>query len=195
MSSPLFSVVMCVKNGMPYLPEALRSVAAQTYRNFELVIQDGGSTDGTLDVLRSVTGIPNLHVKSEPDAGQGQGYNRALARCTGEIIGTIDADNLLAPDALEAMASLFAERPDVAAMYGGTNLIDAQGRLADVFIPAPFDLMRMLRCELVPPFAASFFSRRVCGALLRFDDDMATCPDFDLWLRLGHLPILMVPRV
>jgi glycosyltransferase involved in cell wall biosynthesis len=195
MTRPLFSLVMCVKNGMPYVVRALESVAAQTFRDFELVVQDGASTDGTVEVLRRVEGIPEVRVESAPDSGLGEAYNRVLARCAGELVGTLDSDNLLEPDALERMAAVFRKDPHAAAIYASAILVDAQERPKAVFIPDDYDLLRMLRSELVPPLGAAFFSRRACGEALRFDARMTVSQDFDLWLRLGHLPIRRVPGV
>src|SRR4051812_31760457 len=99
---PLVSLILCVKNGMPYLPDALASVAGQSHRNIELVVQDAESNDGTLEALAAVSNrLPVVDVVSEPDAGIGDAYNRAIARCRGEIVGSIDADNVLMPDAVE----------------------------------------------------------------------------------------------
>ena len=84
---------------------------------------------------------------------------------------------------------LFGENPDSAAIYGTAQMIDAEGRSVGVFVPAEFDVHALMRCELVPPFAQSFFSPRVCGSELRFDPRLKTCADFDLWLRLSHLSI------
>ena len=120
----------------------------------------------------------------------GQASNRALRRCKGEIIGSLDADNLLEPDGLACAVEILARHPNCAALYGASKMIDAEGRFLGVFQPAAFELTRLLRCELVPPFASSFFSRRVCGPELRFDETLETCPDYDLWLRIGHLPIV-----
>src|SRR5262249_24903502 len=100
MSQPRVSLILCVKNGMPYLRDAPPSAAAQTCRDFELVVQDGASTDGSLELLRSATGLPEVSLVSAPDAGLGDGCNRAIRRCRGDIVGTIDADNLLEPDAV-----------------------------------------------------------------------------------------------
>jgi glycosyltransferase involved in cell wall biosynthesis len=168
----------------------LESLAHQSYRRFELVVQDGGSTDKTLSFLRGVKGIPAVRIASEPDRGIGQASNRALRRCRGEIIGSIDADNQLEPDALMAVLEIFARHPTCAAVYGASKLIDAEGRFQGVFDSGAFDLSRLMRCELVPPFASSFFSRRVCGRELRFDEELESCADYDLWLRIGHLPVV-----
>jgi len=183
-------VILCVKNGFSYLPQAIESLTRQSYRRFELVVQDGGSIDGTLEFLRRVKGVPALRMTSQPDSGVGQASNRALGRCRGEIIGSLDADNLLEPESLAAVVEIFVRHPTCAAVYGASKLIDAEGRFLGVFQPGPFDFSRLMRCELVPPFASSFFSRRVCGRELRFDEELKTCADYDLWLRIGHLPVV-----
>ena len=174
---------------MPYLPEAVESVRAQTFRDFELVVQDGASTDATLEYFGSLDGIPGLDVLSEADGGIGDAYARALRRCRGELVGSIDADNLLEPDALARVVAVFRERPELACLYGAVRTIDADGTVIGTFTPEPFDLVRVMSCELVPPFSTAYFSRRACGDELRVDERMTTCADYELWLRLGCLPI------
>ncbi len=174
---------------MPYLPEAVESVAAQSYRNFELIVQDGGSTDGTLEFLQRVNGIPAIQIQSEADSGVGQARNRAIQRCSGEIVGIIDADNLMEKDVLREVVDSFEKNQDCAAIYGAAKLVDSEGRCRKLFQPECFDLLRLMKCDLVPPFGTSFFSRNVCGEELRFDESLKTCEDFDLWLRISHLRI------
>ena len=193
--APRVSLILCVKNGLPFLSEALASVAAQTYRDFEVVVQDAGSTDGSLDVLERAVGIPQIDIVSEPDGGIGDAYNRAVRRCTSAIVGTIDSDNVLEPDALERIVPFFRAQPSIAATYGGSNMLNGEGEILNPWIPPQPNLLRLLTCELVPPFAASFFNRDVCGNELRFDPSLKTCADFDLWLRLFHLPISRMPHV
>ncbi len=185
---PLLSVVVCTKNGMPYLTEAMASLERQTYGHFEVIVQDAESTDGTVEFI-SARPFERLEVVSEPDGGIGDAYNRAFVRCSGAIVTTLDADNLLEADALERAVDLFGANAGSAAIYGAAQIIDAEGRSAGVFAPAEFDLHAVMRCELVPPFAQSFFSPRMCGSELRFDPELKTCADFDLWLRLSQLPI------
>ena len=175
---------------MPFLPEALASVTTQSYRQFELIVQDACSTDGSLHAIEAVEDIPSVSIVSEPDAGIGDAYNRALGRCRGEVIGTIDSDNLLAPDALENVVQIYEQNPAYAAVYGAANAIDEKGKILDRFQPMAFDPLRLLFCELVPPFASAFFFPKVCGSDLRFNPALETCADFDLWMRLSHLPIL-----
>ena len=192
---PLVSLRMCVKNGMPYLPEAIASVAAQSYRRFELVVQDGGSTDGSLEYLQSVNDIPDIRVDSRPDNGIGQAANRAVQRCKGEIIGSIACDDLLEPEALEIAVEAFSVHPDWAAIYGVGHLISPTGEITSTHIPGPFDLFDVLQQNLVPPFATAFFSKKMCGDELRFDESMKTCGDFDLWLRLSNMTVIALSQV
>ncbi len=191
---PLISVMVCVKNGMPYLPKALESLATQTYKNFEVIDQDGGSDDGSLEILQAFKDVP-LNIVSKIDAGVGQAYNRAVARCHGDIVSSLDADNLLEPDALLIAVETFHQYPEAAAIYGSVQMIDANGTPAHKYEPTPFDLLHLLSCELVPPFSTSFYSSRVCGSELRFDESLKTCADLDLWTRIGHLPIVSVQQV
>src|SRR5438093_1266207 len=111
-SLPLVSIILCVRNGMPYVRDALESVRALSYSNYELIVQDGASTDGTLEYLKRLKGFRRLSVVSEPDSGIGQGFNRALQRCHGEIVGSVDADNRLQSDALEHVVAKFAQSPN-----------------------------------------------------------------------------------
>jgi hypothetical protein len=190
--SALVSIILCVRNGMPHVREAVESVRALTYRNFELVVQDGASDDGTLEFLRSVEGLPAISIVSEPDSGIGQGFNRAVRRCQGAIVGSVDADNLLRKAALDTVVRRFAENPGAAVVYGACDMVDANRRFLHSWTPPEFDLLGLVEGAVVPPFATAFFSRERCGAELRFDEDYRTVADFDLWLRLSHLSIVRV---
>jgi hypothetical protein len=192
---PLVSLVLVVKDGMPFVAEALASVAAQAYRPLELVVQDGGSTDGTLAALEACRGLPEVRLESGADAGPADAWARALRRCRGEIVGSVDADNRLEPGAVAAAVAAFDAHPGTAAVYGRNRMIDAAGEPMFVFDPAPFEVLRVLACELVPPWAASFFSRAVCGPELRFDPGFPTSAELDLWLRIAHLPVRRIDAV
>ena len=192
MAEPRVSLILCVKNGMPYLPEAIESVRAQTFSDLEVVVQDAASTDGSLEAYSL---LDRAEIVSEPDGGVGDAYARALARCRGEIIGSIDADNLLVPQTVERAVALFDAIPDAAAIYGAVSTIRADGSSVGVWVPAEFDVIDLLTCRLVPPFSTAFFSRPRCGDALAIDPELETCADFDLWLRLAHLPIARTEEV
>jgi 2-polyprenyl-3-methyl-5-hydroxy-6-metoxy-1,4-benzoquinol methylase len=181
--------VLATKNGMPYVREAVASLEAQTLHDYEVVVQDTTSTDGTAEFLSQLR-LSNVRVASERDSGLGEAYNRAFPRCRGEIVGILDSDNLLAPDALEAVDALFLMHRTAVAIYGAVTMIDSAGQQVGSFVPEAFDQRALMRCELVPPFSSSFFHRQRCGPELRCDASLAACQDFELWLRLSDREIV-----
>lgn len=191
---PRFSIVLFTKNGMPFVPEAVASLEAQTFRDYEVVIQDAASTDGTAEFLGQLR-LPNVRMRSEPDGGLGDAYNRAFPRCRGEIVGTLDSDNLLLPNALEAVDALFREHETTVATYGAVKMIDAASREVGLFVPDAFDQRAVMSCALVPPFSTSFFHRQRCGPELRGDASLRTNQDFELWLRLSDREVVRTTTV
>ena len=174
---------------MPFVREAVASLEAQTLNDYEVVIQDAASTDGTAEFLSQLR-ISNVRMSSEPDGGLGDAYNRAFPRCRGEIVGTLDSDNLLVPNALETVDALFRKHRTAVAIYGAVRMIDARGRHIGLFVPEAFDQHALMRCELVPPFSTSFFHRQRCGSELRGDASLTAAQDFELWLRLSAREIV-----
>ena len=172
---------------MPFVPEAVLSLEAQTFDDYEIVVQDAASTDGTAEFLSQV---PNVRMASEADNGLGDAYNRAFPRCRGEIVGTLDADNLLVPNTLEAVDALFRNHWTAVVIYGAALMINASGQQVGSFVPEAFDQRAVMRCELVPPFSTSFFNRQRCGPDLRGDASLTVCQDYELWLRLSGREIV-----
>ena len=181
---PLISLVLPVKNAMPHLATMMDALRRQTYRNFEVLVQDGGSTDGTLGYLDSVQDLPRINIVSKPDRGVGQAYNRGIARAKGDLICLIGADELLDEDALAKGVQWFQRHPTAAVVYGGVRLVDEMGRVMQVFIPPAFDLNLFLHNQVEKTFAG-FFNRNLIGEDFYYDESLKTCPDFDFWIRLG----------
>ena len=186
-----------VKNGLPMLRSAIEALRRQTYRRFELLVQDGGSTDGSLEYLHSIEDLPKLEIVSEPDTGIGQAYSRGLARSKGDLVMLMSCDEVLDDDALQKGVEWFATYPRAAVVCGAMRLADAEGRIVQVFLPPAFDFDKVLHNENVPPACATILNRSRLGADLYYDESLKTCPDYDLWVRLGHRftpgEIVMVP--
>lgn len=181
---PLVSIVLPVKNGLPHIRAAVDAVRRQTYQRFELIVQDGGSTDGTLEYLDSLPQSPGLAVASAPDSGVGQAYSRGLKRSSGDLVCFAAADETLEGDALERMVAACAAHPDAVFVNGAVRMVDASGRPFEVFRPGHFELLRHLQCEVVLAFAG-LVNRRVAGDALYYDESLKTCPDYDFWIRMG----------
>ncbi len=192
---PPVSVFMFVRNGAPTLRRAIDSVLAQTYPNIEIIVQDGASTDGTLDILRSYG--DRLRVVSEVDNGPSDGLWRALNRCTGDVIGSCLADEELLPDAVERAMSVFQSEPHVGAVTGDAMITDLEGRQTGLWTSGPFNLVDYLLADYSPYFCASFFRREaLLAAGLKTETWTAECIEFELWCRLAtHSTIKYLPGI
>jgi glycosyltransferase involved in cell wall biosynthesis len=117
---PLFTVGIPVYNGMPYLPESLQSVLQQTYPNFEVVVINDGSTDESLEYLRSIRD-PRLRVISQPNRGITAALNRALAEARTPWLVRLDADDIACPDRLALLAEAIQQYPDAGMFYSDAD--------------------------------------------------------------------------
>lgn len=126
MSNPaVISIITVVFNDCGHIEETIRSVLDQTYPHIEYIIVDGGSVDGTLDVIRRYDGISR--VISEPDRGLYDAMNKGLKAATGAYVWYLNSgDRVFSGDTVEKMAAGMNEKPDV--VYGGTMIIDENGR-------------------------------------------------------------------
>jgi glycosyltransferase involved in cell wall biosynthesis len=183
-SEPLrISVIMPSYNSAAYLPYAISSAIDQVPGPHEIVIQDGGSTDETLDVLRSfgdrVTWV------SAPDEGQSDALNKALARATGDVVIWLNADDVLLPGSLGAAAAAFEADRDLAFAYGDFDIIGSTGELLRRYESSLYSWNRIFArgCYI---FSGSLFVRRqALLALGGLDVTLQACMDLDLMLRLG----------
>ena len=121
------SIITPSFNQAGYIGRTLESIHSQT-GDFELehIVVDGGSTDGTLDILRGYG--DRIRWISEPDAGQSDALNKALHMVTGEVIGWLNSDDLYEPGALQAIAEVFAREPQTQWAYGKVRIIDERNR-------------------------------------------------------------------
>jgi glycosyltransferase involved in cell wall biosynthesis len=123
---PLVSIIMPSYNQYIYLEEGIISVLKQDYPNVELIIIDGGSDDGSLDILNEYSKYISYWI-SEPDKGPEDAVNKGLAISKGELIGILPCDDLLVHDAVSRKVSLFIAEPDIEFIYGDVEQIDEHG--------------------------------------------------------------------
>jgi glycosyltransferase involved in cell wall biosynthesis len=192
---PLVSIFMFVRNGSASVRRAVQSVRAQTYPNIEFVVQDGASTDDTVEIVREYG--EDVKIVSEPDSGTNQGLWRAITRCTGEFVGSCLADEELLPDAVERAVALLQANPRVGAITGDSFLTDLAGNETGFWRSSSFNLIDYLFCDYTPYFVASFF-RRSClvdaGVLPNASWSMK-CAEFQLWCQLASVHrIVYVPQ-
>lgn len=180
---PLVSIVTPVRNGARFLPETLASVRGQDYPNLEHLVVDGGSTDGTLDVLRRA---PGIEWTSGPDAGMYDAVNRGFRMARGEIVAYQNADDrYVVPGAVSTAVRCFLDRPEADVVYGDFRFIDEAGVLRGEVRVRDFDLRALRRYNFVPPHSA-FVRRRVVVEEGHWLDPTLRLPgDWDWFLRLG----------
>lgn len=195
--TPVVSVILFCKNAAKTLARSIESVAAQTYSNFEYVVQDAGSTDGTIEIIRRYASSMDVRLVSESDRGPADGFWKALQRCRGRILATCLADEELLPDALEHAVQAFAERPYLGAVTGDAYITDAKGRVLSTHKSGPFSFVRYLAAEYCPYWSSSFFSidaLKMAGILdRRWSSDSL---EFEIWCRLAEdYEIMYAPRI
>jgi hypothetical protein len=187
LSLPRISVVTPSLNQGEFLETCIQSVLEQDYPHLEYIIIDGGSTDGSVDIIGKHADHLS-HWVSEPDEGQSHGINKGLRRATGELVTWLNADDFLYPGALNAMGEAWAENPGGAFYWGNGNRVDRQGKTRFSHYPAAeviFDrsaLIEGLNYILQP---ATFFSRKALETAGYLDESLHYGMDTDLWIRLS----------
>lgn len=182
---PRVSLVTPSFNAAPYLRAAIESVLEQDYPNIDYLVMDGGSTDGTVELLREFEG--KLRWVSEKDDGQADAIARGFEQTSGSILGWLNADDVLKPGAVRAAVEAFDAHPEAALIYGNADFIDAEGHsLGRCSVVEPYSLQRLIHYGdyIIQP--AAFFSRRAYQAVGGLDRSLNWAMDWDLWIRLAR---------
>lgn len=182
--SPRVSVIIPCFNAEPYIESALLSAIQQSYVHKEIVVWDGGSSDGTIDILTAYQGHIDVLI-IEPDNGPADAFNRAVARSTGELIVSLNADDMLAEGALAAVVEAFQRMPEAALIQGNALVIDPGGRPVSVALPDPFSLRSYGygACRIIHPGSA--IRRSWFEALGGFNVQNRTCWDGEMFVQLA----------
>ena len=177
--------MLVVKNAMPLVTGVLDSLRQQTFKDFDIVVADGASTDGTLEVLREAAKELPLRILSEQDRSLADGTAKALPHLTADIVGLLCADERYYPNTLAQVLKWFEAEPNAVMCGGKVDFIDEHDKVVGSHLTEPFNLPAHLACELVPSILSSFFNRRLISEDFRFDAVVPTCPDYEFWARLG----------
>ncbi len=200
MTDPRVSIVVPVYNAERTLAATLRSVWAQTCGDFELLVVNDGSTDGTAALLAGQSD-PRLRVISHRNAGVSASRNRGVAEARGEFVAFLDGDDLWTPDKLQAQVAALQGAPDAALVYSWTDLIDEAGRVIQrgSHVVANGRVYPLLASRNFLDCGSTPLIRR--SALIEagpFDETLKGGEDWDLWLRLATrhafvcLPVVQV---
>lgn len=179
---PRISIVTPNYNGAEFLGATLASVLDQKYPALQYIVQDGGSTDGSVETIQRHASQLALW-ESGPDGGQTAALNRGMRRADGEILAYLNSDDLLLPGALAYVASFFSAHPEIDVVYGHRVLIDEQGREIGRWVLPQHDESVIAWADYIPQ-ETMFWRRRAWDAIGRaFDEQFKFAMDWDLILR------------
>ncbi|WP_337286883.1 glycosyltransferase family 2 protein [Candidatus Methylomirabilis sp.] len=193
---PIVTLVTPSYNQAQFLEETILSVLNQDYPNLEYIIIDGGSADGSVDIIRKYESRLAYWV-SEPDLGQSHAVNKGFLWAEGDILAWVNSDDLLCPGAVRAAADFLGSHPDVSVVYGGANIIDEGGQVMLPMEQEDFDLARCLVRLVTPiPNPSAFFRRETSQKIGLLDEKLHYYMDFEYWIRvaMAGLQISRIPE-
>jgi glycosyltransferase involved in cell wall biosynthesis len=194
-SIPLVSIVTPSFNQEAFLEFTIESVLAQDYPNLEYIIIDGGSADGSLEIIRRFESRL-AYWCSEPDAGQTEAINKGFARARGDVLAWLNSDDVYRPGAVSAAVRSLEKYPEVGMVYGQADYIDESGATVGCFPAAPTDLGRLRQGHVHIPQQSAFFRASLWRMVGPLDPSFFFAMDYDLWVRIASVsPILHVRQV
>ncbi len=185
-NSPLVSIVTPSYNQGAFLEATIRSVLEQDYDNIEYIVIDGGSTDGSREIIQRYSERIAYWV-SEKDRGQTDAINKGFAAAHGSILAWLNSDDTYNPGAVREAVDFFANHPDVGLVYGDLNFIDEQDRVVGKFAAAQTDLPRLRRGYVHIPQPASFLRAADWNRVAPLDPSFFFAMDYDMWVRLAKI--------
>jgi len=192
---PLVSIITPSYNQGRFLEETIQSVLSQDYPNLEYIIVDGGSIDGSVEIIRHYASQLSWWV-SEADQGQTDAINKGFAHANGEILAWINSDDTYLPGAVSEAVKFLITHPEAALVYADANLIDEQGSVLGRFPAQQTSLIKLLRGSVHIPQQTTFFWARLWRQVGPLDPTFQFAMDYDLWVRLAKLaPLVYTPRL
>ena len=191
MSNPTVSVVMSVYNGERFLPETVESVLNQTFCDFEFIIINDGSADGTAEILsRYQKNDPRIVVYHQENRGQAIASNKGCSLARGCYIARTDADDVSLPERLERQVQYLEKNPHIAFVGSSVNIIDASGRqLFMVLLPSDDKVIKQRMFEMHDSFIPNqsvLIRSEVFRAFHGYRANFVPAEDYDLWLRIAE---------
>ncbi len=186
MTLPKLSIITPSYNQAQYLEQTILSVLQQDYGNLEFIIIDGGSTDGSIDLIRKYESQLSYWV-SEKDRGQAHAINKGIEKATGDIVAYINSDDPYLPGAFAAVVRHFGKHPQCEWLCGDTLVFGTSGETTLAVADVPRSAAQCLSWAYVAPQPGMFWKRE----LLRegFEERWRYCFDHELYVRLllaGH---------
>ncbi len=181
----LISIVTPSFNQARFLEASIQSVLSQNYPRLEYIIVDGGSTDGSQDIIRKYE-KQLAWWASEKDRGQTDALNKGFAHARGDVFAWLNSDDTYEPGAVAAAVKFLQEHPRIGLVYGDANYINEAGRVIGKFPAAQTDYRRLRHGYVHIPQQASFFRGDLWRTLGPLDPEYYFAMDYDLWVRIAR---------
>ena len=180
------SVIIPAYNQALYVSESVQSVLRQTYRDFELIVVDDGSTDETPQILSGFID-PRIRVIWQPNAGLSAARNTGLRASSAPLVTLLDADDFFFPGKLAVLCAFLDDHPEIGMVCGGTQIIDQKGYPLSQIANSPRSL-ELSELLIGNPFTPSavMIRREWFDRVGVFDETLRACEDWDLWLRMAY---------
>jgi glycosyltransferase involved in cell wall biosynthesis len=185
LANPLVTVITPVYNQVRFIQETIESVLAQDYGNIEYIIVDGGSEDGTLEIIRKYEDQVSIII-SEPDGGQSEAINKGYRLARGEIVAWLNGDDLYFPWSVSSAVARFISNPELAITYGHSIHVDDKGNFLRYFHQVEeFNRFRLLNCTNFISQPTTFIKREKLIEVGLLCEDLHFTMDYDLWCRFA----------
>jgi glycosyltransferase involved in cell wall biosynthesis len=176
------SIVTITLNRKDFLRKAIESVLRQNYKDFEHIVIDGGSSDGTRELLLE---YPHLRWISEKDKGQADAMNKGLNLVTGVIFGWLNSDDTYPDGTFTKVSEKFKSRPDISMIYGRCNLVNKRGEIIGNTNNHNYNLRKIIMGFNDINTPAVFVLANVFNSVGNFNLSLKATYDVDMWIRIG----------
>ncbi|MHB8856592.1 MAG: glycosyltransferase family 2 protein [Bellilinea sp.] len=191
-SRPLVSIVTPSYNQAAYLETTMQSVLEQGYPYVEYLIADGGSTDGSADIIQGYSSRLAWWV-SEKDQGQADGANKGFRRARGEIVGWLNSDDVYRPGAIAGAVAAFQANPQAGLVFSDVDSLDGAGNLINIMRFGPRTLEDLMAFKIISQ-PSVFMRRSLLEQVGYLDSSYHLLLDHHLWLRMAlFAPLAYVP--
>jgi len=183
---PKISIVTPSYNQAEFLERTILSVLNQEYANLEFIIIDGGSTDGSVEVIKRYEKYLAYWV-TEQDEGQTDAINKGWRIASGEILAYLNSDDTYVPGTMRNVAQYLIYHSKVDAIYGTCNIIDESDHIVNVWHPAQFNIRTLIRSGISTiPQQTVFFRSHVLKEIGLLDTSLRHAMDYEYWVRMGQ---------
>jgi glycosyltransferase involved in cell wall biosynthesis len=179
-------------NHARFIEDTIRSIAEQEYPHFEHIVMDGGSADGTIDILKK---YPRLQWVSEKDRGQSNAINKGMALADGDIVAWINSDDYYERNCFLPVMDAFAAHPDADVIYGGITIVDEAKNRRCVVSGDSINHAALIKCPDIIRQPSMFFRKSLYDELGGLREDLTLVFDLDFFLKAsGKKPFLYIPK-